>query len=205
MSLVESAAAHARDTYPAGDFPHILEVVAYARRLAADTGADEETVAIAAYFHDISRATKGPEEHNVQSAAVARQWLSQHGYPAQRTERVAAAIVAHMRPAVGQDRASLPIESRILYDADKIGRAQGMGLIGTLVHLGQQTSWEELCYPQLAKAIQRARDVTEQAFQSLYTDAARELAAPGHQLVIAFCDQLLNMEAFQLVENNQQC
>jgi uncharacterized protein len=202
VGLVETVAVHARDSYPTEDFPHILEVVAYTRRLAADTGADEEIVTIAAYFHDISRASMGPEEHNVQSAAMARQWLSHHGYPTERTERVAAAIVAHMRPAVGPERESLPIESRILYDADKIGRAQGMGLIGALVHLGQQTSWEELGYAQLAKAIRRGRDMTEQAYRSLYTDSARELAAPGHQRVMAFCDQLLDMEVFQLVEGN---
>jgi uncharacterized protein len=200
MDLVAMVAAHARDTYPAGDFPHILEVVRYARQLAAETGADEEIVTIAAYFHDISRATMGPEEHNVKSAAMARQWLTEQGYAQERSERVAEAIEAHMRPAVGQERASLPIESRILYDADKIGRAQGMGLIGALVHLGQHTPWEELGYGLLAKAIQRGRDVTEQAYRSLYTGAARALAGPGQQCAIEFCDQLLGMEVFRGAE-----
>jgi putative nucleotidyltransferase with HDIG domain len=200
MDFVEPVAAHARDTYPAGDFPHILEVVAYAHQLAAKTGADEEIVTIAAYFHDISRATMGPQEHNVKSAEMARQWLSQHGYSEERTERVAAAIVAHMRPTVGQERESLPVESRILYDADKISRAQGFGLIGALVHLGQKTSWEELGYAQLAKAIQRGRYVAEKTYRSLYTDAARQLAAPGHRLVIEFCDRLLAMEVFQVAK-----
>ena len=195
-------AAHAHDTYPAADFPHILEVVAYAQQLAAKAAADEEIVTIAAYFHDISRATLGPEEHNVKSAEMARQWLCQHGYPEERTKRVTAAIVAHMRPTVGQERESLPVESRILYDADKIGRAQGVGLLGALVHLGQQASWGELGYAQLAEAIQRGRDVAEQTYHSLYTDAARELAAPGYRLVIEFCDQLLAMEVFQVAEGD---
>jgi uncharacterized protein len=202
MDLVAMVAVHARDTYPAGDFPHVLEVVAYAKRLAAEEGADEEIVTIAAYFHDISRATMGPEGHNVNSAAMARQWLTQQGYAAERIERVAAAIEAHMRPVVGREWESLPIESRILYDADKISRAQGMGLIGALVHLGQQAAWEKLGYAQLAKTIQQGRDVTQQAYRSLYTNAARELAAPGHQRVIEFCDQLLDMELFQVAEGD---
>ena len=204
MAIVQELAAYAKRTYPAGDWPHIMEVVASGQQLAKRTGADEEIVTLAAYFHDISRASMGAQDHNVKSAEIAREWLSQRGYPEERIERVAEAIVAHMRPAVGQERESLPIESRILYDADKIGRAQGMGLIGALVHLGQQASWEELGYAQLAKAIQRGRDRTQQAYESLYTDAARELAAPGHQLVIKFCSQLLDMEVFQLVEGNQQ-
>lgn len=202
MDLVAMVAANARATYPAGDLPHVLEVVAYAKRLAAETCADEEIVIIAAYFHDISRATMGAEGHNLKSAAMARQWLTQQGCAAERIDRVAAAIEAHMRPVAGRERESLPIESRILYDADKIGRAQGMGLIGALVHLGQQIPWEELGYAQLAKAIQQGRDVTEQAYRSLYTDAAQELAAPGHQRVIEFCDQLLDMEVFQVAEGD---
>ncbi len=197
MNLIEEIVTHARNTYLAGDFPHIVEVVAYARRLARTTGADEEIVTIAAYFHDISRGTMGPEEHNVRSAEMAREWLSQRGYPAERIERVAAAIVAHMRPTTGPEREPLAIESRILYDADKISRAQGIGLLGALVRLGQQTSWEELGYAHLAAAIQEGRNVTEEAYHTLYTDAARELAGPGYLRTVEFCDQLLELEVFK--------
>ncbi|HUT15176.1 MAG TPA: HD domain-containing protein, partial [Anaerolineae bacterium] len=92
MDIVDKAATHARKTYPDGEWPHTAEVVTYARQLARRLGADEEIVIIAAYFHDISQATMGPEEHSVKSAAIAREWLRQRGYPRERTERVAAAI-----------------------------------------------------------------------------------------------------------------
>ena len=135
----------------------------------------------------------GAEEHNVRSAEMAREWLAQHGYPAQRTDRVAAAVVAHMLSACGQDRDSVAIEGRILYDADKIARASGLPLLASLVHLGQQVSWEDLSYGQLAAAVNKGRQVTEEAFHSLYTAQARELAEPGYRRTLEFCDQILKL------------
>jgi len=114
MDLLPEVTAHARGSYPAGDWPHIVEVVQYAQQLARATGADEEIVSIAAYFHDISRAKMGRQEHHIKSAQMARQWLTEHDYPAERTKRIAAAIAAHMRPAVGPEREVLTIEERIL-------------------------------------------------------------------------------------------
>lgn len=196
MSIVDEVAAYVKEIYPEADFPHIAEVVAYGQQLARETGADEEIVTIAAYFHDISRVTLGPEEHNVKSAEMAREWLSQHGYPEERIERVMVAIIAHMRAVTGPEQALVPIEGRILYDADKISRAQGLGLIGVLVHLGAQTNWEGLTYTQLAAAIHRGRALTEEAYRTLYTDAARELAGPGYRRAIEFCEGLLQMKVF---------
>jgi len=194
MNIIEEAAAYARETYPVGDFPHIAEVVAYGKQLAMHTGVDEEIITLAAYLHDISRPTMGPEEHNIKSAEMAREWLGQRGYPAERIERIAAAIIAHMRPVAGPEREQVPIEGRVLYDADKISRAQGIGLIGALVHLGRHTTWENLSYAQLATAIRKGREVTEEAYNTLYTAAARELARPGYRRAVEFCDGLLEME-----------
>ena len=196
MGIPEEASAHARQTYPAADWPHIAEVVSYAQQLARRLRADEEVVTIAAYFHDISRATMGPEEHNVHSAEMARQWLMEHGYPAQRIEVIASAIVAHMLPAQGPEREAVPLASRILYDADKIGRTQGMALLGALVQLGRKVPWEELSYAQLAAAVRKAREVTQETYESLYTEAARDLARPGYERAIAFCDGILSMPPF---------
>nr|MBC7245802.1 HD domain-containing protein [Chloroflexota bacterium] len=197
MNIIDEVAAYAREVYPAADFPHIAEVVAYGQQLAREIGTDEEIVTIAAYFHDISRVTLGPEDHNVKSAEMAREWLSQRGYPEERIERVMVAIIAHMRAIAGPERERVPIEGRILYDADKIGRAQGMGLLGVLVHLGGQINWEGLTYAQLAAAIRRGRELTEEAYRSLYTDAARELAGPGYKRAMEFCDGLLQMQVFK--------
>ena len=139
----------------------------------------------------------GSDEHNVQSAAIAREWLGQRGYPRERTERVAAAIIAHMRPVVGPGRERLSLEERLLYDADKIGRAQGIGLLGAAVRLGSQITWEDPSSAQLTAVVERERDVTQRTYTSLYTDAAREVAAAGYRRTIDFCASLLGTELFR--------
>jgi uncharacterized protein len=200
MAIAQELAAYAKRTYPPGDWPHIVEVVASGQQLAERTGADEDIVTLAAYFHDISRASMGAQDHNVKSAEIAREWLQQRGYPEERIERVAKAIVAHMRPVTGPERQSVPLEGRVLYDADKVSRAQGFGLLSVLVRLGKQISWEDLSYRQLADAVKAGRDVTHEAYRTLYTDAARELAGPGYNRAIEFCDHLLRLEVFRDVE-----
>ncbi len=113
-------------------------------------------------------------------------------------ERVAAAIMAHMRPVMGPARESVPLEGRILYDADKLGRAQGFHLLRALVRLGAQVAWAELSYEQLGDAIREGRAATQDAYRTLYTDAARELARPGYEQVLAFSDHILQMQVFQV-------
>jgi putative nucleotidyltransferase with HDIG domain len=197
MDMVKEAEAHARATYPNSYWPHIVEVVRYARHLAEALGADREIVTLAAYFHDISRVEFGAEEHNVRSAKMARRWLEQLDYPVDRIERVAAAIVAHMRPAPESQRDTVPLEAQVVYDADKTGRAMGMGLLAVLVQLGGEVPWHELDYRRLADAVRKGREGTQQAYGSLYTEAAREMARSGYEHAIAFCDQVLAMPAFQ--------
>ena len=195
--IVEEARTYAREQYPQGDWPHILEVVSYAHSLARSVGADEEIVALAAYFHDISRATRGAKDHNLHSAAMAIEWLASKGCPPHRARQVAEAIKAHMEPLQGPTAKSLPLESQVLYDADKLGRARGMGLVGSLVQLGSAVSWETLTYESLASAIRKGMRSTEVAFQTLYTTQARDLAREDHQRVMAFGRQLLELEAFR--------
>ncbi len=200
MAITQELAAYAKRTYPAENWPHIVEVVASGQQLARRTGADEEIVTLAAYSHDISRASTGAEDHNVKSAEIAREWLRQRGYPEERIERVAQAIVAHMRPVTGPERQSVPLEGRVLYDADKVSRAQGFGLLGVLVRLGKQIAWEDLSYRQLGDAVKTGRDVTQETYRTLYTDAARDLAEPGYDRAIEFCDHLLRLEVFRDIE-----
>lgn len=197
MDILTQVASYAQETYPQDYSRHIAEVVSYVRQLAAKTGADAEIAAIAAYFHDISRVSMGAEEHNLRSAEMARAWLSEQGYPAERIDRVAAAIVAHMLPARGQAREAVPMEGRILYDADKIARASGLPLLSSLVRLGQHVSSDDVTYQHLATAVRKGRQTTEEAYHSLYTEAARELAEQGFRRTLEFCDQILMLDAFE--------
>ena len=197
MSVVKAARQYVRTTYPEADWPHIRDVVNTAIRLARQENADQEIVTLAALFHDISRTLTGVPNHNIESAHMARVWLSAHQYPEARIQRVCGAIIAHMRPMPADTPTPLPIESRILYDADKISRAQGLGLISALVRLGSPVTWEGLTYPELETAIAQGRAVTQEAFDTLYTESARQAARDGLDRAITFCDGLLSLDVFK--------
>jgi uncharacterized protein len=79
---------------------HLSVVVEYGRRLGGALGADPEIVELAAWLHDIAAVqdVAALPSHPALSADVAREMLLERGYPAERTECVAACIVSHSAP-----------------------------------------------------------------------------------------------------------
>ena len=79
---VSNACNSSRNSFgPAFFEQHLSVVVKYARSLGEALEADLEIVELAAWLHEI-----------------ARKMLSEKGYPAERTERVAACIASHSAP-----------------------------------------------------------------------------------------------------------
>ncbi len=79
---------------------HLSIVVAYAKKLGEALGADLETVELAGWLHDIAAVqdVAALPRHPALSAEIARKMLSEKGYPAERTERVATCIALHSAP-----------------------------------------------------------------------------------------------------------
>ncbi len=100
---------------------HLLVVREYSGRLAKVFAADAEIVELAAYLHDIAAVqdfTALPK-HPVLSAEIARAVLRDHGYPTERTERVAKCILSHSAPV--QMGSGLP-EEVCLSNADAMSQ-----------------------------------------------------------------------------------
>ncbi len=79
---------------------HLAVVAKYSAELAAALGADGDTVALAAWLHDISAVLDFATlpEHPAASARIAGEWLARHGDPAARSAIVADAIRRHSTP-----------------------------------------------------------------------------------------------------------
>ena len=77
---------------------------------------------IAAYLHDISTVAHGFHEHQLESAEMAVEFLNGLNISAERVKKVEQAILAHTTAYASEESESIPIEGRILYDADKLGR-----------------------------------------------------------------------------------
>lgn len=149
--LLESPRCH--------DWDHTLRVLANARALAAQEGADEQVVRCAALLHDIGRAdeitSKGHMCHAETGAAQAKDILKEAGFTEPLfVSHVTACIRTHRyRTRNGEQPATL--EAEIIYDADKldalgaigIGRAfHFAGRIGARVHNSRTEALDSEAY-----------------------------------------------------------
>lgn len=101
---------------------HVQAVVALARWLAAETGADAEIVEAAAWLHDIA---KSEADHARVGAARAREILTATDFPAAKIEAVADAIAQHEGLILAAPLALLA--SAVLWDADKLTKLGATG------------------------------------------------------------------------------
>jgi HD superfamily phosphodiesterase len=113
---------HARD--------HVLRVLKRCIRLGEKLTADMEVLVTAVYLHDLGRHYVADKIHGALSAQKAEPVLDRIGFPQEKREAVLHAIRVHDVSASPEDRTTL--ESRILYDADKIDT---LGVVGVLRYI----------------------------------------------------------------------
>ena len=112
---------------PAHDIAHVERVVANARRIAAAEGADLAIVIPAAWLHDCVSYPKNHPDRALSSrhaAALAIDWLREHGTPAALLPAIGHAIEAHSFSA---GIAAETLEARVVQDADRL---EALGAIG---------------------------------------------------------------------------
>jgi HD superfamily phosphodiesterase len=175
------------------------EGLIYASKVVANCkmlGVDQETVdmdalVMAAYLHDISTGVYGKQEHNKRSAEMAAAFLGEWEVPPEQVDRVRRAILVHSFAATPAERERVPIEGQILYDADKIGRLGGLAVITALIELGAKYPERSFSDEALAVVLHHIEERYVELFQSLYTDAAKELCREKFGRTLAFLDGVL--------------
>jgi len=162
---------------------HVTPVAMYAGELARRLGADETTVELAAYLHDLS-AVRDPATlptHALDSARIACEILTQHGYPPHVVDAVRSSIERHSTPVVfGQGS----IEEICLSNAD------------VMSHIGRPVYW--LFYQYRVRGVSyedgaswlRGRTLT---VWSGLVDEAKDIIAPDRELTL---ELLRNAGAF---------
>jgi HD superfamily phosphodiesterase len=112
----------------AGD--HILRVLRRCISLGEKLNADLEILAAAVYLHDLGRHYIDDKAHGALSALKADPVLERINFPQEKRGAVLHAIRVHDVGAAPEDRTTL--ESKILYDADKIDT---LGVVGVLRYI----------------------------------------------------------------------
>jgi len=109
---------------------HILRVLRRCMLLGEKLDADLETLVAAVYLHDLGRHYIDDKAHGALSAIKAEPVLERIEFPGEKRDRVLHAIRVHDVSATPEDRITL--ESKILYDADKIDT---LGVVGVLRYI----------------------------------------------------------------------
>lgn len=112
----------------AHDLAHVRRVVAWARRLAAEEGADLRVVVPAAWLHDLVTVRKDSPDRSRASrlaADAAGAWLRDVDYPAALIPAVEHAIEAHSFSAGVEPRS---VEAKVVQDADRLDALGAIGI-----------------------------------------------------------------------------
>jgi HD superfamily phosphodiesterase len=109
---------------------HILRVLKRCIHLGEKLDADLAVLVAAVYLHDLGRHYIDDKAHGALSAIKAEPVLERISFPEEKRATVLHAIRVHDVGATPKDRTTL--ESKILYDADKIDT---LGVVGVLRYI----------------------------------------------------------------------
>src|SRR6266496_3174740 len=180
MGVVSAAAQYVEEVLSKEGFRHVSAVVANCKMLVAEiegqgeenSNIDLNALILAGYLHDISTAAQGFHDHQVKSAEMAVKFLQELDAPAEQRE-------------------SIPLESRILYDADKLGRLSGLAIITSFIELGSRFPNRAVTGEVLAAILRHIEERFVELYQSLNTAPAREMAKTKFGNTLAFLDGVI--------------
>jgi HD superfamily phosphodiesterase len=136
---------------------HVVRVLKRCIHLGEKLDADLEVLVAAVYLHDLGRHYIDDKAHGALSALKAKPVLERINFPEEKRDTVLNAIRVHDVAATPKDRTTL--ESKILYDADKVDTLGVVGILRYIRHFyGKKpidyvlddidARWEALALPE---------------------------------------------------------
>ena len=198
-AIIQAVADHAETVLGKEGFHYISAVVANCKMLTVeldepgrDTGAlDMDALVIAAYLHNISTVEYGFTNHHLKSAEMAVEFLREHDVPAGTITKVEQIILTHTKAIASAEQESTPLEGRILYDADKLGRLSGLAVVTSLIEFGARYPNRAVNAEILAAILRHIEERFVDLYQSLNTAPARDLAKEKFGNTLAFLDGVI--------------
>lgn len=182
-TVTEKAIAYAEELFKGNsgghDAAHTLRVYHNAMRIAeAESGCDQELVALAALLHDADDRKLFRTQNN----ANARSFLTANGVSPDRIEKICAVINA---VSFSENRGRVPatLEGRIVQDADRLDAMGAVGIARTFAFGGQHGR-------PLAESVQHFYDKLLHLKDGMQTKTAKTIAAQRHAYLEAFLQEL---------------
>jgi HD superfamily phosphodiesterase len=198
-AIVQASANYAEKVLGKEGFHYISAVVANCRMLATELDEGEEDISaldmdaliIGAYLHNISTAEFGFLDHHLKSAEMAVEFLRKLDAPKECITKVEQIILTHTRAVAAGEKETIPVEGRILYDADKIGRLSGLAVVTSLIEFGARYPNRAVNAEILAAILRHIEERFVDLYQSLNTDPAHNLAKEKFGNTLAFLDGVI--------------
>ncbi|GAC1637772.1 MAG: hypothetical protein NVS4B9_30760 [Ktedonobacteraceae bacterium] len=200
--VVLTVAQYVEDALGKEGFRYVSAVVANCKMLALELETQEEendapevidteALILAGYLHDISTPASGFQEHHLKSAEMAVDFLRKLDLPTERITKVEQAILVHTTAFSPEQRLAAPIEGRLLYDADKLGRLSGLAVVTSLIEFGARYPDRAVTGDVLAAILRHIEERLIDLYQSLNTAPARALVHEKFGNTLAFLDGII--------------
>lgn len=194
-AIVQAVADYTKTVLGKEGFHYINAVVANCKMLTAEledtSSLDMDALILAAYMHNISTVEHGFPDHHLKSAEMAVEFLRKLDVPAGSITKVEQIILTHTRAVAPDERESVPLEGRILYDADKLGRLSGLAVVTALIEFGARYPNRAVNAEILAAILRHIEERFVDLYQSLNTLPARGLAKEKFGNTLAFLDGVI--------------
>ena len=198
-AIVQAVANYAEKALGKEGFRYTCAVVANCRMLVAELEEENEGIhsldmnalIIAAYLHNISTAEFGFSDHHVKSAEMAVAFLHTLDAPEQLVSHVEQIILTHTKAVAPEELDLIPLEGRILYDADKIGRLSGLAVVTSLIEFGARYPNRAVNAEILAAILRHIEERFIDLYQSLNTVPAQHLTKEKFGNTLAFLDGVI--------------
>lgn len=196
--VVQAAAQYAESVMGQEGFRYISAVVATCKMLALELEEAEgasalnmDALVIAAYLHNISTVEFGFPDHHVKSAEMAVEFLHEVQAKDELVMSVDCIIRAHTMVLPSQEQETRPLEARIIYDADKLGRLSGLAVVTSLIEFGARYPNRAVNGEVLCAILRHIEERFVDLFQSLNTTPARTMARGKFGNTLAFLDGVI--------------
>ena len=195
--VTQAVAGYVEQTLGRESYQFICAVVANCKMLALeldeeDAGQlDMDALVMAAYLHNISTVEYGYADHHIRSAEMAVDFLRELDVPAERVKKVEQAILIHTSTVPPEQRARGPLEGRVLFDADKLGRLSGLAVVTSLIEFGARYPDRAVTGEVLAAILRHIEERFVELYQSLHTVPAQEMARLKFSNTLAFLDGVI--------------
>ncbi len=184
------------------DYTHIMRVVSLARTILKGESADEQLVLVAAYLHDVSddKVTTNPAAKR--KAIVGK--LTEIGYDEHFIGRVFE-IIDHMSFSANlATHYQLPIEGKIVQDADRLDAIGAIGIARTFYfgghfgevmydpHIMPRTGMDKAEYRKRGTVINHFYEKLLKLKDQMNTATAKKIAEHRQQVMLDFLHEFMD-------------